>query len=161
MIALFVKRPVTTTIFIAMLTVLGLVSVGNLNVEENPKVDFPLLTIKTIYPGATPLEVEAQVIRKIEDAVSEVAEIEKINSKAYDGYGLVLVEFSLNSDVNTKFIEVKDKVDAILMNLPTGSEKPIIEKFDPLAKSVVDLVITSKKHSLVELYSVMDNCSAC
>jgi len=156
MIALFVKRPVTTTIFIAMLTVLGLVSVGNLNVEENPKVDFPLLTIKTIYPGATPLEVEAQVIRKIEDAVSEVAEIEKINSKAYDGYGLVLVEFSLNSDVNTKFIEVKDKVDAILMNLPTGSEKPIIEKFDPLAKSVVDLVITSKKHSLVELYSVMD-----
>ena len=156
MIALFVRRPVTTAIFILMMVVLGLVSILNLNIEENPKVDFPLVVVRTIYPGATPLEVESQVTKKVEDAVSEVSGIEKLKSDSHEGYSVVIIEFSLNSDVNNKFIEIKDKVDGISTYLPSSSEKPIVEKFDPLAKPVMNLIAYSDHHSPTDLFKFVD-----
>lgn len=156
MIALFVRRPVTTAIFILMMVVLGLVSILNLNIEENPKVDFPLVVVRTIYPGSTPLEVESQVTKKVEDAVSEVSGIEKLKSDSHEGYSVVIIEFSLNSDVNNKFIEIKDKVDGISTYLPSSSEKPIVEKFDPLAKPVMNLIAYSDHHSPTDLFKFVD-----
>lgn len=151
MIALFVKRRVTTIIFIAAMMLMGIIAAFNLNIEENPKIDFPLVAIRTVYPGATPDEVESQVIKKIEDAVSEISEIKKVNSRAFENFGLVLIEFNLGIETHIKFIEVKDKVDAILADLPDAAHKPVVEKFDPLAKPVVDLVVASDRHSLAEI----------
>ena len=84
MIEFFVKRPVTTMMFIAVFVVLGIVSFFSLNIEEMPKVDFPIVTIKVLYPGATPVEVESQVVNKIEDAVSEVSDVKNIKSNSYE-----------------------------------------------------------------------------
>lgn len=156
MIAFFVKRPVTTIMFVLLFVVLGIVSFFNLYTEETPKVEFPIVTITTLYPGATPQEVETLVVNKIEDAVSELSEIKKIRSQSYENSGFVFVEFLLSADVNIKFIEVKDKVEAILNDLPADIEKPVIEKFDPLISPVMELVLYSDTVDEITLFEFVD-----
>ncbi len=156
MIEFFVKRPVTTIMFVLVFVVLGIVSFSNILVEKTPKVDFPIVTVSVTYPGATPLEVETLVVNKIEDAVAEISEIEKIRSQSYDSFGYVYVEFLLSADVNVKSIEVKDKVEAILNDLPDDIEKPVIEKYDPLMEPVMELVLSSATVNSRDLYEFAD-----
>ena len=156
MIEFFVRRPVTTVMFVAVFVVLGIVSIFNLRVEREPKIDFPIVTITVTYPGATPLEVETLVVNKIEDAVAELSEIKKMNSYSYENFGYVSIEFLMSSDVNVKLIEVKDKVEAILNDLPDNIEKPVIEKYDPLMTPVMDLVLSSDTIDGRDLYEFAD-----
>ncbi len=156
MIEFFVKRPVTTVMFIAVFVILGIVSFFNLRVERTPQIDFPVVTVTTMYPGATPLEVETLVVSKIEDAIAELSEISNIKSQSFDNFGFVSVEFLLSSDVNIKFMEVKDKVEAIINDLPDAIEKPIIEKYDPLVQPVMDLVLSSSTLDSRDLYEFAD-----
>ncbi len=156
MIEFFVRRPVTTIMFVSVFMVLGIVAYFNLNIEETPRIDFPIVTVETIYPGATPFEVETQVVNKIEDEIAEISEIKKINSNSYDGLGYVQIEFLLSADVNVKSIEVKDKVEGILNDLPNGAKKPIIKKFDPLLKPVINLVLMSETLNERTIYEYAD-----
>ena len=129
---------------------------SNLYIEETPSIDFPIVTVKVIYPGATPLEVETLVVKKVEEAVAELSEIEKIRSESYDNFGFVFIEFLLSADINVKLIEVKDKIDAITNDLPDDIEKPVIEKYDPLVEPVMDLVLASDTLSIRDLYEYAD-----
>ena len=156
MIELSVKRPVTTLILILVFVLLGLVSFTNLNVEQSPRIDFPLISVNVTYFGASPEEIETQIIKQIEDAIVEVSEIKKIKSRAFENFGYVLIEFNLSADVNVKSSEVKDKVEAIVNELPDGIEKPIVERIDPFATPVVNIALTSDKHSPRELYEYAD-----
>ena len=156
MIEYFVKHKVTTIMLVLVFVVLGLYSYSNILVEKFPKIDYPIVTVSVEYPGATPLEVETLVVKKVEDAVSEISEIKKIKSKSYDSLGYVSIEFLLSADVNVKSIEVKDKVDAILNDLPDAIEKPVIEKYDPLVQPVMDLVLSSDTLNVRDLYEYAD-----
>lgn len=156
MIEFFVKRPVTTIMFICVFVVLGLIAYTNLLIEKTPKIDFPIITISVTYPGATPLDIETLVVNKIEDAVSEVSEIKKIRSQSHESFGYIYVEFLLSADVNVKSIEVKDKVEAILNDLPDDIKKPVIEKYDPLITPVMDLVLSSNTVDERTLYEYAD-----
>jgi hydrophobic/amphiphilic exporter-1 (mainly G- bacteria), HAE1 family len=156
MIEFFIKRPVTTIMFVSVFVVLGIFSFFNLKLDKQPKVDFPIVTVSLIYPGATPLEVESSITNKMEDALSEISEIKKIRSYSNENYGYIFIEFLLTSDINTKLIETKDKVDSLLNLLPEGMKKPIVAKFDPFLESVVDLAIWSKTLTNKELFELAD-----
>ncbi|MCK9614702.1 MAG: efflux RND transporter permease subunit [Candidatus Omnitrophica bacterium] len=156
MIEFFVKHRVTTIMLVLVFVVLGVYSYSNLPVEKTPKMDFPIVTVSIIYPGATPLEVETLVVKKIEDAVSEISEIKKIKSYAYDSLAYTSIEFLIEADVNVKSIEVKDKVDAILNDLPDSIEKPVVEKYDPLIVPVMELMLSSDTVDDRDLYEYAD-----
>ncbi len=156
MIEFFVKHRITTVMFVLVFVVLGMFSYSNLLIEKNPKIDFPIVTVSVTYPGATPLEVETLVVKKIEDAIAEVSEIKKVKSQSFDSFGFISVEFLLSANVNIKSIEVKDKVEAILNDLPEAIEKPIIEKYDPLMEPVLDMVLTGDDGDLRSLYEYAD-----
>jgi len=156
MIEFFVKRPVTTIMLIMVFVIMGFVSLYSLSIEKAPKVDFPIVTISVTYPGATPLEVETLVVKKIEDVVSELSEIKKIRSQSFNDFGFIYVEFLMSADVNVKSIEAKDKVEAILNDLPEDIDKPIIEKYDPLMVPVLNLVLLSDTLDTRTLYEYAD-----
>jgi hydrophobic/amphiphilic exporter-1 (mainly G- bacteria), HAE1 family len=157
MIKTFVNRPAMTIVSVLVFVVLGIVSYSNLIIEETPKIEFPLVTVTTEYGGATPKEVETQIIKKIEDSIAEISEIKKIKSTAYENFGFTIIEFNLNTDVNVKAIEVKDKVEAIINELPSSAKAPVIEKFDPLVKPIINLVLTSNnKLTGRDLYEYAD-----
>ena len=156
MIEFFVKRPITTIMFVCVFVVLGIVSFNTLSIELTPKIDSPIVTVSVQYPGATPLEVETLVVKKIEDAVSELSEIDKITSRSYEGFGYIFIEFLMSADVNRKSIEVKDKVEAIRNDLPDDVEDPVIEEYDPLVEPVMDLVLSSDTVDARDLYEYAD-----
>lgn len=141
MIKFFVNRPVTTIMFVLFWVLLGAWSLPKMNIERTPPIDLPMVSVSLVYPGASPLEVEEQVLKPVEDAVSEVSQIKRLTAQAFEHGGFVLVEFDLESDVNHKSLEVKDKVEAILQDLPTELDKPKIEKLNVLQESVVDIVL--------------------
>ncbi|MDR0319802.1 MAG: efflux RND transporter permease subunit [Rickettsiales bacterium] len=141
MIKFFVDRPVTTLMFVLFWVILGAWSLPKMNVERAPAMDFPMVSATLIYPGANPLEVEEQVLKPIENAIAEVSQIKRLSSQAFESGGFVMVEFTMESDINHKLLEVKDKVEAIVSSLPAELKKPRIEKLNVMTESVVDMVI--------------------
>lgn len=141
MLKFFVRRPVTTVMFVLLWVALGLVSFPKMNIERTPSLDFPMVTASFIYPGASPAEIETQVIKKAEDAMSEVAGLKKLTAQAYENGGYVMAEFNLGVNVNDKSSEVKSKIDALSSEFPDALKQPVVEKLNPLQESVVDIVL--------------------
>jgi HAE1 family hydrophobic/amphiphilic exporter-1 len=150
-----VTRPVLTTVIVAAILVLGLFSYTRLVVDLFPEIDFPFVTVTTIYPGAGPEEVESQISKRIEDAVSTIAGIKRMDSINRESVSLVLIEFKLGVDQDQAAIDVKEKVEQILNELPQNAEKPQVAKFDIRALPILNLALTGPQ-SLRELYEVAD-----
>lgn len=153
MLKFFVRRPVTTVMFVLFWVVLGLVSFPKMNIERTPAIDFPMVTATFIYPGAAPAEIESQVIKRAEDAISEVSELKKITSQAFENGGFVMAEFNLGVDVNDKANEVKTKLDSLLSEFPADMEQPVVEKLNPLEESVVDIMIAGNDLRALQEYA--------
>lgn len=153
MIKFFVKRPVTTIMFVLLWVVLGIAAFPNINIERTPAIDFPMVTATLVYPGASPAEIESQVVQKAEDAISEVAGVKKITSQAFENGGFVMAEFNLGVNVNDKASEVKAKLDAIGSEFPEGLKQPVVEKLNPLQESVIDIVLTGASPRDLEFYA--------
>ncbi len=158
MLKFFVKRPVTTVMFVLLFVVLGLVSFPKMNIERTPALDFPMVTATFVYPGAAPAEIESQVIKKAEDAMSQVPELKKLTSQAFENGGYVMAEFNLGVNVNDKASEVKSKIDALASEFPTDLKQPVIEKLNPLQTSVVDIALSGA--SLRDLKEYADDILA-
>ncbi|MDP8255741.1 MAG: efflux RND transporter permease subunit [Candidatus Alcyoniella australis] len=151
-----VRRPVLTSVFILLFLVLGYQSYSRLALELTPEIDLPFVIIQTIYPGAGPKEVETQVTKRIEDEAATIADLKQMTSSSRESLSMVFLEFEMDVDVDIKAIEVKDKIDAILYQLPDDVEKPSIQKFDFTAMPVIELAVSSSR-SLSETYFITDN----
>ncbi|MCP4682483.1 MAG: efflux RND transporter permease subunit, partial [Desulfobacterales bacterium] len=156
LIRTFVRRPVTTVMIIMVFVVLGYVSYTRMVVDLFPELKFPLVQIISIYPGAGPEEMESQIIKKIEDEVSNISDIKELNSYIYEGYAFTVVEFNLDVDIDIKALDVKDKVEQIKRELPDAAEDPLVAKFDPLSTPVVKLALISNQMSSRDLYELAD-----
>ncbi len=152
---LSVKRPVFTTMLVLAFVVLGVFAYLKLAVELTPNVEFPVVTVTTIYPGAGPEEIESQVTTKIEDAVSTLANIDLLESISRESVSFVIVRFELEVDANDAANDVRAKVDAILHELPSGIEKPKVVKFELGARPIISLAVSSDR-SVNETYAVAD-----
>ncbi len=137
-----VERPVLTTVTLLLLIIFGALAFKKLNLNHMPEVEVPYVTVTTVYPGAGPKEIETLITKKIEDAVSTISEIEKIESYNLDGAAITILEFKLTKDVNVANQEVKDKVDQIINQLPSDAKKPIVQKIDISAFPIMDLILS-------------------
>ncbi len=151
-----IKRPVLMTMVIMGFVVLGLFSYKRLVIDLFPKVEFPIVTVTTIYPGASSSEIETQVTEKIEDAVSTISNVKKIESICQENLSQIIIEFEIGVNVDLAAIEVKDKVDAIRRDLPDDAEDPSIIKFDVNAIPIIDLAVSSPR-PLEEVYKLTDD----
>ena len=156
LIKIFVRRPVTTLMMILVFVVLGSVSYNRMVVDLLPEIQFPLVQVVMEYPGAGPAEMESQIVKKIEDEVSNLSNIKKIRSTIYEGYAWTMIEFDLGVDVDIKALDVKDKVEQIRRELPDAAEDPVVTKFDPLSFPVVYLALLSERMSDRDLFELAD-----
>ncbi len=137
-----INRPVMTTMGLLVFVIFGAIAFFGLNLDLQPDVEIPFVTIQTIYPGAGPKEVETLISKRLEDAISTVTGIERIESYSLDGASIVIIEFKIGKDVSVANQEIKDKVDATLNDLPEDAQKPIVQKVDLKAFSVLDVVLS-------------------
>jgi len=152
MLKFFIRKPVTTIMFVLFFVILGVVSFPKMNIERTPSVDFPYVTATFVYPGASSEEIETQVVKKAENAMSEVAGVKKITSQVYENMAYVISEFNLGVNVDDKANEVKAKIDGLANEFPTDLKQPVIAKLNPLQTPVLDIVIRGGNPRDIEKY---------
>ncbi len=151
-----IRRPVAMSCLIIALSLLGINAFRKMGLELMPKVDVPYITIVTVYPGASPEELEADVAKEIEDAVVSIDGLKHVSSTCMENVCLTLLEFDLDVDVDIAATDVREKLDLIKEDLPEQVEDPIIQKFDINAKPIVTLALTGDV-PLDQLYDFADN----
>ncbi len=126
---LSIKRPTLVVVIFSVLAVLGIFSVMQLKYELLPRITPPWLTIVTIYPGASPSEVEASVTKIVEDAVSGIDKVSTVYATSQEGVSLVSIEFKMSADINTSLQDAQRKVNEVQSRFPATAKAPTISKF--------------------------------
>lgn len=151
-----VRRPVATSCLIIGLTLLGINSYRKMGLELIPKTDVPFITIVTIYPGAAPDELEVDVAKRLEDAVSSVEGLKHVSSVCMENVVQTLLEFEIDVDVDIAATDVREQIDLIRSELPEDAEDPIIQKFDVNATPVATIALAGDV-PIDQLYDYADN----
>lgn len=124
-----IKRPTLVIVVFTVLTLMGLLSYFSLSYELLPKFSNNVVSISTIYPGASPNEVENTVTKKIEDAVSSMENIKKLNAVSYESLSVVTITLNDQADIDLSLNDAQRKVNFILADLPTDVKPPSLNKF--------------------------------
>jgi hydrophobic/amphiphilic exporter-1 (mainly G- bacteria), HAE1 family len=127
---LAIQRPVTMFMISAVITLLGFISLTRLPVDLMPEFEQPTLTVRTSYPGVGPLEIEELITRPMEQAVSAVPGIVRVQSQSSEGNSQVQLNFEWGHDLAEAADEVRTRVDRMRGRLPEDADPPTIQKFD-------------------------------
>jgi HAE1 family hydrophobic/amphiphilic exporter-1 len=151
-----IKRPVAMSCLIIALSLLGFNAWRKMGLELMPKMDVPFITITTIYPGASPEQIETDVAKRIEDKVVTIDGLKHVSSACMENVCQTLLEFELNVDVDIAATDVRERLDLIRTDFPEDVEDPTILKYDINSKPIINLALTGDV-SLDELYDFADN----
>lgn len=151
-----IKRPSLVIVLFTILTLGGLLSYSMMGYELIPKFETNMVTISTVYPGASPSEVETSVTRKIEDAVGALENVKKVESSSYESLSVIMVQLNTGADVNYALNDAQRKVNAILSELPDDADAPSLNKFSLDDLPIMTMSISSNKLNNKELYDLLD-----
>ena len=151
-----IKRPIVTVVTMLALVVFGLFALLKLQTDEFPDIQNPIINIAVPYPGASPDVVEREVLDPVEEAVSGISGVDKIQGSAGDGFASVLVTFVYSKNIQEAAQDVRDKLSTIRGDLPQEIDEPILSRFDPQDQPIVQLALTSPTLSSAELTRLAD-----
>lgn len=139
-----IKRPVLTTITVLAILVFGWISYGRIGIDLFPKVEFPMISITSVLPGADPETMETAVSDPIEQEVSTLSGIKAVTSTSSEGVSQVAVQFELDKEVDIAFDEVQAKLAAVRAQLPRDLEEPVVQKMDVDAAPIMALGVSAQ-----------------
>ncbi|HZG38253.1 MAG TPA: efflux RND transporter permease subunit, partial [Nodosilinea sp.] len=151
-----IRRPIPVIVLFLVLTLGGLVSFGQLGIDENPNIEFPAITVTVTQTGAGPEELENQVTRKVEDAVAGLGDIDEIRSTVRDGASTTVISFILGTDVDRATNDVRDAVTRIRQDLPGSIQEPVIRRLEFGGGVVMTYAVNSEQRSVEELSDLVD-----
>ena len=151
-----IRRPIITVVTMIALVVFGLASLARLDTDEFPDLDQPIVSLGIAYPGAAPDVVEREVVTRLEDKLSGISGVEKINSTSTDGFAQIVIQFSFSKPVSEATQDVRDAISAVRSQLPAEILEPIVQRFDPNTLPIVSLAITSSTMSTTQLTQLAD-----
>lgn len=153
---LIIKRPTIIVVTFIILVGAGLLSFGRLSQELFPKIDMPIITVATIYPGASPEEVESSLSKKIEEAIASLENIDEINTLSMEGFSYVIVALKEGTDANITAQNAQRKVTAIRSELPMTVREPSVDVFDINDQPIMTLSATANLND-AQLYDMIKN----
>ncbi len=145
--AICVKRPVFTWVLILALVVVGIASIQGIGVDRFPNIDFPVVIVSTVLPGASPEQVETEVTDKLEESINSISGIDTLRSNSYEGLSVVIAQFDLDKDTSVAAQEVRDRVNRTLTLLPRDIQQPRVERSDPDAAPIVLAALSAPRSS--------------
>ena len=151
-----IERPIITVVTMIALVVFGLASLARLDTDEFPDIEQPIVFVGVAYPGAAPDVVEREVVSRIEDRISSISGVDKLNSSSIDGFAQIVVQFAFSKDPSQATQDVRDAISAVRSQLPPEILEPVIQRFDPNALPIVSLALTSSTLTPSELTQLAD-----
>jgi HAE1 family hydrophobic/amphiphilic exporter-1 len=150
-----IHRPVFASMIVLSLVVVGAASYSRLGVDRFPAVDLPTVSVRTELPGASIEEMETQVSQKIEEAVNTIQGISELRSITTPGSSIILITFNLNRQIDVATQDVRDKVAAVIRQLPRDIRTPLISKTDNDQAPVMTVAVAGNR-SLKELTEIAE-----
>jgi HAE1 family hydrophobic/amphiphilic exporter-1 len=153
-----IKRPIVTITSMVALVIFGLVALANLQTDEFPDIQQPIVAVTIIYPGASPDVVEREIVEPIEDAIFSISGVDgpKTTSSAIDGLAQFTVFFGFEKDVQQASQDIRDAISSKRADLPQEMEEPILTRFDPADIPIVSLTLTSDTLPATTLTRIAD-----
>lgn len=151
-----IRRPVFTSMIMLGLVVLGLFALRGLPIDQYPDIEIPVVTVTTVYPGASPETIEREVSERMEQAFNPVQGVDGITSISLEGVSQIIIEFDLDRDSDDAANDVRAKIATVRADLPADIEEPLVQTFDPSAQPIVSLAVSSGTTPIQALTSLAD-----
>ncbi|MDL2233059.1 efflux RND transporter permease subunit [Ruminococcaceae bacterium OttesenSCG-928-L11] len=140
---LVIRRPVSAVILIFGIIVFGAMSIFSLPLELTPDMEMPMLIINTVYPGASPEDVEKLVTREVEGTIASLSGIDSIMSTSQENYSLVIVSYEYGTNMDLAYMDLRERLDLIANTLPDDTMEPVVIEMDMNAMEAISLSVTS------------------
>lgn len=151
-----IKRPLLTVVAMLALVGFGLVALFQLQTDEFPEVQPPVVLATVIYPGASPEQVEREVLEPIEEAIQSISGVKSINGEARDGFAQIVTQFVYSKDLQEATQDIRDAISTKRQDLPQEIEEPILRKFNPTDAPIVTLALWSNSLTPAQLTQLAD-----
>jgi len=146
-----IKRPVFATVVSALLVIFGLFAFSRLTVREFPLADPPIVSVSTIYRGASAAVVESKVTTLIEEAVTGIEGIRSMSAVSRDGSSSVSIEFNIDRNFDAAVNDVRDRISRVLSRLPDEADSPTLSKVEADARPILIFALTAQGMNQLEL----------
>ena len=151
-----IKRPVLATVMSLVILLFGIISFTQLPVREYPDIDPPIISVVTLYRGASPSVIETEITNVLEEQFATLEGVKTLTSSSREQGSIITIEFELDRDVDEAANDVRERVSRIRGNLPQEIEEPVVSKVDANAQPIVWLAVSSDSYSALEISDIAD-----
>ncbi|MDX1375990.1 MAG: efflux RND transporter permease subunit, partial [Burkholderiales bacterium] len=151
-----IRRPVFATVMSLMIVLVGVISFDRLTVREYPKIDTPVVSVRTVYKGASAQVIESQVTQPLEDSLSGIEGVRTLKSVSREEVSQITIEFVTERDVDAAANDVRDRVARVRARLPEEADDSVVSKIEADAQAIMWLAFFSERHSSLELSDYAD-----
>ena len=152
---LILRRPVSTFLAVLSLLFFGFIAFTTMKMELLPDMNFPYMIVSTVYPGASPEDIDELVSKPIEEEVSLLSDVEEVQSRSMENVSMVIVRYRYGTNMDRAYDKLKKKLDVLKGNLPDDAEDPDYIEFDINAQAGMVLAISDKTKA--NLYNYVKN----
>ena len=153
---LSIKRPVLATVMSLTVILIGFIAYQRLSVREYPNIDAPVVSVRTVYPGASAEIIESQVTKPLEESLAGIEGVKTIKSVSREEVSQITVELVLERNVDAAANDVRDKVARVRGTLPDEVKDPVVAKVEADAQAVIWLAFSSERHHALEITDYAD-----
>ena len=151
-----IRRPVFATVMSFTILLFGIIAFTRLPVREYPDIDPPIISVTTLYRGASPSVVETEITNVLEEQFATLEGVKTMTSSSREQGSVITIEFELNRNVDEAANDVRDRVSRVRASLPREIDDPVISKVDVNAQPIVWIALSSDHHSGLELTDIAD-----
>ncbi len=154
-----VRRPIAMTALIIVLVMIGITLYPRISIDLLPNMEVPMVLVRCEYQGASPTEIEVEIVKRIEDAVSSLDGIKHITSMSMEDEARIQLEFNMGTDVDVAATDIREALNRIREDLPDGANEPTIRKIDTNATTVAQVFLVGDR-TQDDLYDYADDVIA-
>ena len=152
---LILRRPVSTFLAVLSLLFFGFIAFTTMKMELLPDMNFPYMIVSTVYPGASPEDIDELVSKPIEEEVSLLSDVEEVQSRSLENVSMVIIRYRYGTNMDRAYDKLKKKLDVLKADLPSDAEAPSYTEFDINAQAGMVLAISDKTKA--NLYNYVKN----
>ena len=152
-----IRNPIPVVLLFIILTLAGVVGFMSMRINNNPDIEFPLVSVTAVRPGAAPSEMEVQVTRLIEDSLTGLSGVRNVYSNISDGVSSTTIEFELGVDTERATNDVRNAIAGLRSDLPQDMQEPAVQRIDITGDSLITYVVRSPTLTPEQLSWFVDN----
>ena len=156
---LSIRKPMFVAVFVVVAVIVGAITYARMPVNLYPDFEIPVVAVRSVYPGASPEEVERAVTKPIEDAVASVGGVDSMTSTSTDSVSSITISFVESRNSKDAAADVTARINSIRGTLPSDIQDPLVYRYDFAALPIISFAITdpSGSRTPLELRSFVDN----